>query len=449
MSEALNTTAEQTLVLGTGLTGQSIARWLQRTGRSAVFADTRERADAAAIQRELPDATVVAAADRSVLEGKTEVITSPGVAEHDPIIRASRELGIPVYSDIAIFAREAIAPVVAVTGTNGKSTVVSLLAHMCQQAGMSFSVGGNLGTPALDLVEPGPDGVYLLELSSFQLARTPNLALQSGCLLNVEPDHIDWHGSFESYRAAKMKILDHCAYAILPTDMTQSDVVIDSGAVRLRFGVQPPASVRDVGVVDFEGRRYWASGDTRLLAIDEAALIGEHNVLNVAAALAIGTSIDLPLSAMCAAIRSFPGLDHRHQLVTVRDDVRFVDDSKATNCAASLVSARAVNGPVILLVGGLGKGEDYLEFAQSLPAQVHHVIVYGALAPTLSAALRQTRITHSEVADLPAAVSKAHELSRAGDTVLLAPAAASQDAYVDYKQRGQHFRALVTEEGVL
>ncbi|MEL7311671.1 MAG: UDP-N-acetylmuramoyl-L-alanine--D-glutamate ligase [Pseudomonadota bacterium] len=443
MSPLRDSMGDQTLVLGAGATGMSVARWLHRHGRRAVFADTRSRVDVTGIRAALPDVEVVTEAGPDVLDGKSEIIVSPGIADHEPLVAAGKARGIPMYSDIAIFASEAMAPIVAITGTNGKSTVVSLLAHMCRQADVNFAAGGNLGTPALDLPALADDGVYLLELSSFQLARTRNLELQCACVLNVEPDHLDWHGSFDAYRDAKLSIYRNCAYAVIPADIEWPVDRIDPDAVQMTFGDTPPRDRRSVGVVEHNGKRFWCAGEEPVLAVDEAALVGEHNVLNVAAALAIGSSIDLPLSAMTAAIRSFPGLDHRHQLVANLDGIRYVDDSKATNCAAALASASAVSGPVVLLAGGLGKGEDYDAFVAALPANVIHVVAYGALASTLQAALRKYDRSFSGVDSLDAAVDAATRVSSTGDTVLLAPAAASQDAYRNYIERGCHFRTLV------
>ncbi|MEL7024323.1 MAG: UDP-N-acetylmuramoyl-L-alanine--D-glutamate ligase [Pseudomonadota bacterium] len=443
MNALRNATDDQTLVLGAGATGMSVARWLRRHGRSAVFADTRSHVDVEGIRQALPEVDIITDAGPDVLDGKSQIIVSPGIADHEPLVAAGKALGIPMYSDIAIFAREAAAPIVAVTGTNGKSTVVSLLAHMCRQADMNFAAGGNLGTPALDLPALAEDGVYLLELSSFQLARTPNLELQCACVLNIEPDHLDWHGDYDAYRDAKLSIYRNCGYAVTPADMNWPDDGIDPDAVRVSFGVTEPSDRRGVGVVEAGGQRFWCSGGERVLAIDEAALVGEHNVLNVAAALAIGTSIDLPLSAMIAAIRSFPGLDHRHQFVAERDGVRYVDDSKATNCAAALASAAAVAGPVVLLAGGLGKGEDYDAFVAALSDNVVHVVVYGALSETLQRALHNHARAHTSAESLESAVHSARLIASPGNTVLLAPAAASQDAYANFIERGRHFRAVV------
>ncbi|MEM6817343.1 MAG: UDP-N-acetylmuramoyl-L-alanine--D-glutamate ligase [Pseudomonadota bacterium] len=443
MSTISDINTSETLVLGMGLTGASIARWLKRRGRSAVFADTRSAVDATAIRESLPNATVITDADTRVLDGKTEVIISPGVSDQDPIVSEIRAREIPTHSDITLFAQDAEAPIVAVTGTNGKSTVVSLLAHMCQQADVVFAAGGNLGVPVLDLQEPGERGFYLLELSSFQLSRTAELPLQCGCVLNIEPDHLDWHGDFAAYEAAKLSIYQNCAYAVLPAGHAWPSDAIDVDAVKLRFGKNPPEDARSFGVVEHDGRRYWANGSERILAVEEAAMIGEHNVLNIAAALAIGSSIDLPLSAMVAAIRSFPGLDHRHQLVSVLDGVRYVDDSKATNCAAALASAEAVAGPVVMLIGGLGKGEDYSAFTRHLPTRVRFAVAYGAIGAEVATALADNGLEHDTAKDLPSAVRAAQAMAQPGDTVLLAPAAASQDAYRDYKARGQHFRQLI------
>ncbi|MEO0575389.1 MAG: UDP-N-acetylmuramoyl-L-alanine--D-glutamate ligase [Pseudomonadota bacterium] len=434
----------RTLVLGLGDTAQSVARWLARHGHSAMFVDSRPDADAGAITDVLPDACVLKGFDEVDIDRFDQLIVSPGIPDTSPLLERARNAGVPILSDIAVFCREAIAPIVCVTGTNGKSTVVSLLSAMCQHANVTSAAGGNLGPPALDLPMLDSEGVYLLELSSFQLQRTDNLIAHSACLLNVSPDHLDWHGSFEHYRNAKERIFNEAAYAVIDAD-TPTPATIDSDTQVLRFSAHKPAGSRDFGIAEFAGEDHFMFGETPLLPVADSALVGRHNHANVLAALALGSSIDLPMSAMLRAVRSFAGLAHRHQHVATLQGVRWINDSKATNCAAALASVNAGVQQTVLLLGGRSKGEDFVEFARALPDHVVSCVVYGENADEVCDALSQAERACRRVSDLRAAVVHAAAVATSGQTVLLAPASASHDQFLNFAERGTHFCALVQE----
>ncbi|MEM7764477.1 MAG: UDP-N-acetylmuramoyl-L-alanine--D-glutamate ligase [Pseudomonadota bacterium] len=433
------------MVLGLGRTGQSVVRWLAARGESAVLVDERTSLDTAALEHMMPAADIVLGSTDAVsLEGVQTIVTSPGFAPSHDLLQRAASVAIPIISDIELFCQSVTDPIVAVTGSDGKSTVVSLLKQMCDDAGIASRAGANLGEPALDLISDDIAVTYLLELSSFQLDRTGSLTSLAACVLNLSEDHLDWHGTLDDYRAAKMRIYEDCEFAIINGNAPELSPADDNRAIRIEFVNDMPGQ-RQFGVGTIDGERCLMFGDKALIAVNECALTGEHNIANMLAALAIGSAIDLPLSAMRRALQRFRGLEHRHQAVGEYSGVRWINDSKATNIGASLASVAAVSGPVVLLLGGRAKGETFETLAQQLPPHVRVCVVYGEnrqqLANVLTAADRPFQI----VPTLDDAVEAAASIAQTGDTVLLAPAAASQDAFRDYRARGEHFVDLVRE----
>jgi len=434
--------APRTVVVGLGRTGMSVVRHLRAQGRAVAVTDTRAAPPALAQLRALaPEITVSAGGlDQGLLEGADAIVVSPGMAARGAFFDAARARGLPVCGDIELFARAARAPVVGITGTNGKSTVTTLVGDMAQRAGRRTRVGGNLGEPALELLDPGAE-LYVLELSSYQLDTTESLTLAAAAVLNVSADHLDRYGSLAAYAASKARIFRHCGTAVVNADDPLVLAMAVAATRRLRFSLDA-ASGADYTLQTHGGREWLARGAERWLALDELKLAGRHNAANALAALALGEALELPRAAMLAALREFPGLPHRSAWVADVAGVRYVDDSKGTNVGATLAAIGGFNGPLLLIAGGLGKGQDFAPLAGAIRGKVRHALLIGQDAPALGAALAGS-CAIDYCATLEAAVAMAAGYARKGDTVLLSPACASQDMFHDYAQRGAAFAAAV------
>lgn len=431
------------LVFGIGDTGLSVARYLARGGRDARFIDTRpEPPGIDELGRICPGAEVILGkAPRGLLKSTTRIIVSPGIADREPLLAQAREAGIEVISDIELFVHEARAPFVAVTGSNGKSTVTSLLALMFEAAGRPALAGANLGNPALDLLaEPAPE-VYVLELSSFQLMRTRNLPAEVAVLLNVSEDHLDWHASAAEYREAKYRVFREAKAAVFNRADPEALKAIPQKVRSVSFGPdEPPA--RSYGLTIEEGEQFLAFGEQVLLSADDIALAGEHNYLNALAALAVGRLMGLEFSPMLQVLMEFPGLPHRMQFVANIAGIDYIDDSKATNVGAAVASIASIEGPVVLIAGGEGKGGDFAHFARTVHEKLRAAILIGRDGPAMARALKGLAPVY-QAANMDTAVSVAANIAAAGDTVLLAPACASLDQYRNYAERGMDFRRAV------
>ncbi len=435
--------APKELVFGIGETGLSVARYLARLGRDARFIDTRaEPPGREALGRVLPGAEVfLGEAPAGLLRSTTRIIASPGISDREPLLAWARDAGIEIVSDIELFVQEARAPFVAVTGSNGKSTVTSLLALMCEAAGKHVLAGANLGNPALDLLaEPEPD-LYVLELSSFQLMRTQHLPARVAVLLNVSDDHLDWHASAAEYREAKYRVFREAKSAVFNRGDAEALKAIPQNVPCVSFGAdEPPAG--HYGLVEEEGERFLAYGTQMLLSADDVALPGGHNHLNALAALAVGRQLGLDFSPMLQVLMEFPGLPHRMQFVANVAGADYVNDSKATNVGAAVASITSVDGPVVLIAGGEGKGGDFAAFAAAVHDRLKAAILIGRDGPAMARALKE-RVPVYQAANMETAVSVAANLAGPGDTVLLAPACASLDQYRNYAERGEDFRRAV------
>jgi len=433
------------LVFGLGATGLSVARFLQRKQIAATFVDSRAEPPGLAELSEIsPDAEIVLGdVSDKLLKNTARIIVSPGIADSEPLLRAAREHNVEIISDIELFARDATAPFVAVTGSNGKSTVTTLLSLMCDAAGINGLAGANLGVPALDLLDGDEPDFFVLELSSFQLQRTLDLPAKIAVLLNISPDHLDWHESDQQYRDAKYRIFEQAESAVI--NRTDEDVEehLATDMPRISFGLDVP-DAGQYGIVADEGEQFLARGDQLLLSSADIAMVGKHNQANALAALAAGELMGLPLSAMLQVLNEFPGLPHRMQYVGHKGRADFINDSKATNVGAAIASVESIDGFVVLIVGGQGKGGDFAELAKSVFGKLRVAILLGEDAPLLEEAF--VDLAPSERAnDMRAAVKRAAELAEEGDTVLLAPACASFDQYANYQQRGEDFCQAVED----
>ena len=432
---------EKDLVLGLGATGLSVARYLKRAGRDAIFLDSREEPPGLQELDDLwPDA------DRRL--GSTElpgnvarVIASPGIADSEAVVEAARAAGLEVISDIELFAREARAPFVGVTGSNGKSTVTTLLYHMCRAAGYTALAGGNLGDPALDLLAEQEPDFYVLELSSFQLQRTESLPAKVAVLLNITADHLDWHASEAEYREAKYRIFRTAESAVINREDHEAAERTKHIDRVISFGLDAPEDGQ-YGIRREDGQVFLARGDDLLLSASELALFGLHNQANALAALAAGELLGLDLQATLQVLCEFPGLPHRMQFVRRVSAVNYVNDSKATNVAAAIASIRSVDGMIVLIAGGEGKGADFTALAEPLENKLRAAVLIGRDAEAIEAGL-DTIMPTCFARNMDDAVQQAATYAEADDTVLLAPACASFDQFDNYAARGDAFQKAV------
>ncbi|MEQ8233086.1 MAG: UDP-N-acetylmuramoyl-L-alanine--D-glutamate ligase [Gammaproteobacteria bacterium] len=444
----MNTGAHQAntpcVVIGLGLTGQSCVRYLRAQGLDVLACDSRaDAAGAAALRARFPEVEILT----GPLEGErlarcARLVVSPGVPLSDPALVAARAAGVEILGDIELFARAARAPLSAVTGTNGKSTVTTLVADILEAAGRSVRRGGNLGTPALDLLDTVEPDDYVLELSSFQLELSMSLAPAVATVLNITPDHLDRHGSMDAYIAAKTRILTHAATAVLNAD----DPLVAALPVRgrrIEFTLGAPSHDR-FGLRSIGESQWLAGPEGDLLAVEELGMSGRHNIANALAAAAMASARGIDYRTIAAVLRGFRGLPHRVEMAGEIAGVRYVNDSKATNPGAAIASMEGLLGTRngVLIAGGDGKGADFTEFAEVVARRVHTVVLIGRAARVIERALAG-RCECVFATDMNAAVQAAHIAARAGDVVLLAPACASLDMFTSYAERGRAFSAAV------
>ena len=439
------------VIVGLGKTGASCVRYLAKLGIAAAATDSRAAPPGLQELGALASSIDIRLGrfDLSLLDGATQLLISPGVSLEEPIATEARARGIPVLGDIELFAHAAGAPVIGVTGTNGKSTVTSLVAHMATAAGRRVLAGGNLGRPALDLLEePVPD-LYVLELSSFQLETTSTLELAAAAVLNVTADHMDRYPSIDAYAQAKARIFARAATVVLNADDLRVSAMRRTALERAAGRVPPRIVTFSVGrgdadfTVAHHGSKSWLSrGGQELLDVARMKISGVHNIANALAALALGEAAGLPMAAMRGALETFPGLKHRSEFVADIAGVRYVNDSKGTNVGATIAAVAGLEGPLVLIAGGEGKGQDFAPLAAAFGDKVRRVVLIGKDAPVLDAALAGVCPTE-RAATLPDAVRAAAAAAKPGDTVLLSPACASLDMFRDYNHRGEVFAASV------
>ena len=431
------------IVAGLGTTGQSAIRHLIAQGWRVAGVDTRAQPPGfQALRTQYPHLTLVAGRlDAALLDGADLVVASPGLPQQDEFFATARARGIEVVGDIELFARSGAAPVAGVTGTNGKSTVTALLARMADRAGGPARAGGNLGPPALDLLQGGGAALYVLELSSYQLETTHSLDLTAATVLNVTADHLDRYADLDAYAAAKARIFDRCATAVLNLDDARVAAMARPGQRTLGFSVHPGRGA-DYHLDARDGRDWLCRHGERLVAMDEMLLVGRHNATNALAALAMGEALQLAREPMLEALRDFPGLPHRARLLAEIDGVRYVDDSKGTNVGATLAAVAGFKGPLLLIAGGDGKNQDFTPLAAALAGKTRGVLTIGRDAARIEAALAGVAPIE-RCATLEEAVAAAARVADPGDTVLLSPACASLDMFRDYAHRGEVFAAAV------
>ena len=437
------------VIAGLGRTGLSCARYLRAHGWRIALTDTRVAPPGLDALRTLDPQIEVRTGglDTALLDAAVCVVASPGLPQDLPFFAEARRRGIEVFGDIELFARAAGAPIAGITGTNGKSTVTSLLGSMAERAGVQVRVGGNLGEPALDLLAAAerveqPIELYVLELSSFQLDTTQSLDLKAAAVLNVTPDHLDRYASIEAYALSKARIFERCDTAVVNCDDPLVRRMTRVGQRVLGFSVSGVDGA-DYGVIERDGR-WLARRGQALLPLGAMRLRGLHNAANALAALALGEALELPLPVMIEALREFPGLAHRSQWVADIAGVTYVNDSKGTNVGAALAAVRGLDGPLVLIAGGEGKNQDFAPLAAALRGKARHVVLIGRDAPLLGRALEGVCPLET-CASMGEAVRAAARAAQPGDTVLLSPACASLDMFRDYTHRGEAFAESVRE----
>ncbi|KAA3624789.1 MAG: UDP-N-acetylmuramoyl-L-alanine--D-glutamate ligase [Proteobacteria bacterium] len=440
--------AASTLVVGLGESGYSVVRFLCYRGETPTVADSRDAPPMAIRARsEFPDLDIhLGEFSPALFERFERIIVSPGVPVEHQAIRAARNAGAEIIGDIELFARLAAAPVIAVTGSNGKSTVTRLVGDLLSAAGFDTRVGGNIGVPALDLLEEQEPDFYVLELSSFQLETTASLTPLAAVVLNLSPDHMDRYASAAEYGRAKARIYTGCGVCVVNRDdAVAASLATAACRTHLTFGLDAP-SADQFGVRRRDGRAWLARGDEELAAVDELRLQGSHNVSNALAALALTAATGAPIGPrVLQMLRDFEGLPHRMELVASRDGVRWINDSKGTNVGAASAALAGLDAPVVWIAGGDGKGADFAPLAAAARGRVRHAILIGEDRDALAAVLDGV-VAVSIAEGLDAAVALASRIARAGDIVLLSPACASFDMFRNFEHRGDVFRALVGED---
>jgi len=438
----------KTLVLGLGKTGLSCARYLQGQGVTVAVMDSRQSPpELARACRELPDlALFLGGFDPEVIRTAERLVVSPGISLREPPIAAAKARGMPVVGDVELFAQAVCAPVAAVTGSNGKSTVTTLLGQMARLDGVRVAVGGNLGPPALDLLDDGVE-LYVLELSSFQLESTRSLTPEAATVLNVSADHMDRYDDLADYAAAKARILSGARTGVLNLDDSRVRAMAGIADRGIGFFLRPPETASDFGLLEHSGEPWLGRGGDRLLPAGEVAAKGRHNLANALAALAMGQACGLSEAAMLGALRTFRGLPHRTTLVANKGDLDWYDDSKGTNPGATMAALNGLIDPadprrVILIAGGDCKGADFAALALAVEQAARAVVLIGRDAPMIERALDgRARILHAK--DMREATRRALEAAWPGDCVLLSPACASFDMFENYAHRGREFAAAV------
>jgi len=431
------------LIVGLGKTGAACARYFVQQGAHVTVTDSRAQPPGTIELRGLPVELQLGGFGTPRPAGSYALAAvSPGVSLDEQFVRELRANGVPTLGDIELFARAAEAPVVAITGSNGKSTVTTLLGEMAKRAGLNVAVGGNLGTPALDLLAPEVQ-LYVMELSSFQLETVLSLRCKAAANLNVSPDHLDRHHSFEAYAEAKSRIFIGCELAVVNRQDAETERNVRAAHRKISFGLDAPMAGQ-YGLVKYGGEDWLACGDERLLKVSELKIYGLHNAANALAALALADAAGIPRAASLAVLREFQGLRHRCEWVADVNGVAYFNDSKGTNVGATLAALAGLPEPIVWLGGGQGKGQDFAPLKPVLAQKAHAAILYGQDAALIERALGDALPVYREQT-LEASVTRAHTVARRGDRVLLSPACASLDQFKNYEERGEKFCAYVRE----
>jgi UDP-N-acetylmuramoylalanine--D-glutamate ligase len=461
------------LVLGLGETGLSMLRYLKAQGARVRVADSRNNPPGLAEARKYVIEPLIfcGSFDDEMFIGIDLIAISPGVQLRDPVVARAMACGFPVVGDIELFAqslpKDNRPHILAITGSNGKTTVTSMVEHLCKAAGKDAVAAGNISPAVLDVVMArgaNQPEVWVLELSSFQLETTSSLNADAATVLNISEDHLDRYPGIAEYSAAKARIFAGCGLQVLNRDdarvmsisckeyaagCPEPSVPPSRGAnaecKTVTFGLDNPGTESDFGIEQADGEIWLMQGTQRLLMAGELQLAGLHNVANALAALALCRAIDIPMTDLLEALRSFKGLPHRVERMAEMDGLTYYDDSKGTNVGATVAALQGLGCKAVLIAGGEGKGQDFAPLNPAVAQHARAVVLIGRDAPLIEAALNGcgVKVVHAE--DMRDAVQQAAQLAQSGDAVLLSPACASFDMFRNYEHRAEVFMQAVQE----
>lgn len=439
-------TSKVKAIIGTGITGLSVARFLVAQGQAFVLLDTRTSPpNLEQLQLEFPGIAIACGdLDLNTLLACDEIIVSPGVAVATPAIEQAKAAGISVVGDIELFVRAAKAPIVAITGSNAKSTVTTLVGEMAKAAGINVAVGGNLGTPALELLNDAVE-LYVMELSSFQLETVTKLNAKVATILNISADHLDRYENMRAYILAKLRVYFGAEHIVVNRKDVLTHPPLAAGVKPVYFGGN--ADFGSFGLITRDGVEFLAKNLTPLMATGELKIRGRHNVDNVLAALALGDAAGIPMQPMLSTVKNFGGLRHRCEFVAEKNGVEFYNDSKGTNIGATLAAIQGLArdpNQLIVILGGEGKDQDFTELAPALRAINSKVVLIGRDALVIAEAISDA-VTTTDADSMQDAVKKAFAMANTGDAILLSPACASFDMFKNYEDRGEKFCLAVEE----
>ncbi|QBF28359.1 UDP-N-acetylmuramoyl-L-alanine--D-glutamate ligase [Pseudomonas tructae] len=434
------------IVVGLGKSGMSLVRFLANRGVAFAVADTRENPpELDTLRRDFPQVEVrCGELDVEFLCRADELYVSPGLALATPALQQAAARGVKLSGDIELFARNARAPIIAISGSNAKSTVTTLVGEMAAAAGKRVAVGGNLGTPALDLLSDDIE-LYVMELSSFQLETTDQLNAEVATVLNVSEDHMDRYSGLPAYHLAKHRIFRGARQVVVNRQDALSRPLLSEGQPVWTFGLNAP-DFKAFGLREEDGEKYLAFEFQQLMPVRELKIRGAHNQSNALAALALGHAVGLPMDAMLSSLRTFSGLAHRCQWLRERNGVNWYDDSKATNVGAALAAIEGlgadIDGKLVLVAGGDGKGADFAALKAPVAANCRAVVLLGRDAERLAETFGDS-VPLIRVKTLEEAVLACAEQAQPGDAVLLSPACASLDMFKNFEERGRLFAQAV------
>lgn len=441
------------VVLGLGQTGLAAAKYLCEQGYQVAVTDA---ATTPKLAEQLPaDVTTrcFGSIDKDLLMQAARIIISPGIALTTPAVAAAKQAGIPIVSDIQLFHEACQAPIIAITGSNAKSTVTTLVGQMAADAGVNVGVGGNIGVPSLSLLANADMALAVLELSSFQLETVTNLGAQVATVLNMSPDHLDRHGDMLGYHQAKHRIFQGAKSVVVNREDALTRPLVADALPRISVGTNAPDTAQYGLITEGDGTIYLAKGTQKLLAESELKIKGQHNLLNALSALAIGELAGLPQDSMLSTLQAFAGLPHRCQYVADIDGVAYFNDSKGTNIGSTMAAIQGLGavyapkgGKLVVILGGQGKGQKFTELSPLINQYVSDVLLIGEDAASIEQDLKATldsTVSLHHCQTLSKAIETSHQLTQSSlsqiQAVLLSPACASFDQFTGFADRGEQF----------